>query len=77
MVNIKLFGALRLKCGISHMEVYSSSVKDACRLLSKATGFPEKDFKNCMFMINGQNARYSSKLEDGAELVFLTPSGGG
>ena len=52
-------------------------MRDACRLLSKATGFPEKEFKNCMFMINGKNAKYSSKLEDGDELVFLTPSGGG
>ncbi len=77
MVTIKLFGAMRLKCGIKIMEAYTDSVKDACRILSKATGFPEKDFKNCLFTINGQNAKYSSKLSDGDELVFLTPSGGG
>lgn len=77
MVKIKLFGSLRLKCGLPGMEVYTRSVKDACRLLSKATGFPVKEFKNCIIMVNGQNAKYTTALKPGDEVVFLAPSGGG
>jgi len=77
MIKIKLFGALRLKCGIAAMDVYAMNVKEACRLLSKATGYPEKEFKNCTFMINGKSVRYSAKLHDGDELTLMSPSGGG
>lgn len=77
MVTIRIFGALRLKCGMKGMEAYTDSVKDACRIVSKATGYPEKEFKHCLFMVNGQKVKYSAKLSDGDELVFLTPSGGG
>lgn len=77
MIKIKLFGALRLKCGLAGLEVYAGSVKEACRLLSKATGYPEKEFKNCTFMVNGKNVKYSAKLHEGDELMLLSPSGGG
>lgn len=77
MVKIKLYGTLRLKCGMSGMEVYTDSIKDACGLLSRATGVPEKEFRRCTFAVNGKKVKYAAKLSDGDELVFLTPSGGG
>lgn len=77
MVKIKLFGTVRMKCGMKEMEAYTDSVKDACRIVSLATGFPEKEFKNCTVVINGRRGKYSSSLKDGDELVFMSPSGGG
>lgn len=77
MVTIKIFGTLRLKCGLGNMEAYTDSVKDACRILALATGTPEKEFRHCTFAVNGKKVGLSAKLKDGDELVFLAPSGGG
>ena len=77
MVTIKIYGTLRLKCGLGQLETYTGSIKDACRLLALATGTPEKEFKHCTFAVNGKKVGFSAKLKDGDELVLLAPSGGG
>ena len=77
MVTIKVYGTLRLKCGLGQMEAYTDSIKDACRILALATGTAEKEFKHCKFAVNGKQVGYSTKLKDGDELVFLAPAGGG
>lgn len=77
MVTIKIYGTLRLKCGMGRLETYTDSIKDACRLLALATGTPEKEFRRCKFAVNGQKAGLGAKLNDGDELVLLAPSGGG
>lgn len=77
MVTIKLFGSLRLKTGFKEMQVYASSVSEACALMARATGWNLKEFKNCVFSLNGTQVKYSAKLKDGDELIFLSPSGGG
>ena len=77
MVTIKIYGTLRLKCGLGQMEAYTGSIKDACRILALATGTPEKEFKHCTFAVNGKKVPFGTSLKDGDELVFLAPSGGG
>jgi molybdopterin converting factor small subunit len=77
MVTIKIYGTLRLKCGLGYMETYTDTIKDACRLLSLATGTPEKEFRHCNFAVNGKKVGIGTKLSDGDELVLLAPSGGG
>lgn len=77
MVTIKLFGSLRLKTGFREMQAYASSISEACSLLARATGFDKKEFKNCLFVINGKRAGYSSSLKEGDELILMSPSGGG
>lgn len=77
MVTIKLFGSLRLKTGFKEMQAYASSVSEACGLLARATGYDKKEFKNCLFVINGRHAKYSSALNEGDELILMSPSGGG
>lgn len=77
MVTIKLFGSLRLKTGFKEMQAYASSVSEACALLARATGHDKKEFKNCLFVINGKQGKYSSVLAEGDELVLMSPSGGG
>ena len=75
MVTIKLFGSL--KTGFKEMEAYVASVKEACEIVARATGWAEKDFKRCAFMVNGKQSKLSSALKDGDELVLMAPSGGG
>jgi len=80
MVTIKLFGSLRLKTGCKGLEVSAAdvpAVKAACDLLAAETGHSIKEFKNCVFMINGKPGRLSSALKDGDELVLLAAAGGG
>lgn len=77
MVSIKLFGSLRLKTGFKGMEAYVSTVREACEVLARATGWDEKDFKRCVFMINGKQSKLSASLSEGDELVLMAPSGGG
>ena len=77
MITIKLFGSLRLKTGLKETQVRASSVSEACGLLADAAGRDKKEFKNCLFVINGSRGKYSSPLEDGDVLMLLSPSGGG
>ena len=80
MIKIKLFGSLRLKTGRKGLEADShniKTVKEACTLMADATGMTPAEFKNCVIMLNGKQAKISARLSDGDELVFLAPSGGG
>lgn len=77
MVSIKLFGSLRLKTGFKGMEAYVSTVKEACEVIARATGWEIRDFKRCVFMVNGKQSKLSAALCDGDELVLMAPSGGG
>lgn len=77
MVTVKMFGPLRLKTEFKNFSAELHSVREACAEMEKRTGFPEKEFKACVFMVNGTPAKIRTKLKDGDELVFLAPSGGG
>ena len=77
MVTIKLFGTLRLKTGCKGLEADISSVKEGCMALSDATGLPYKEIKKCIAVVNGKQSKLSTPLQDGDELAFFSPSGGG
>ena len=68
MIKIKLFGSLRLKTGCKGLEADSQnikSVKEACALMGEATGMTLAEYKNCVIMLNGKQAKISSKVERG------------
>jgi molybdopterin converting factor small subunit len=77
MVKIKLFGSLRLKTGLKELDADISRVKDAFPLLAQTTGHKEKEFKQCVMLINGKQVNANAMLLDGDELQLLTPAGGG
>lgn len=77
MVTIKLYGTLRLKTGCRSIEADVSTVKEGCEALSYATGLPYKEIKKCITVVNGIQSRLSAPLQDGDELAFFSPSGGG
>ena len=77
MVKIKLFGSLRLKTGLKELDADICRVKDAFPLLAEATGHKEKEFKQCVMLINGRQVNANAMLLDGDELQLLTPAGGG
>lgn len=80
MVTVKLFGTLRLKTGCKSLKVDASTVstvRQACDALAEATGFPSGEFRKCIIVINDAPTKLSAPLEDGDELTFFSPSGGG
>lgn len=77
MVKIKLFGSLRLKTGLKELDADIYRVKDAFPLLAEATGLKEKEFKQCVMLINGKQVKANAALQEGDELQLLTPAGGG
>ena len=77
MVKIKLFGTLRLKTGFKGTEADITSVREAWQLLSDMTGLPVKEFKKCIISVNGSQCKAGIKLQEGDELAFFSPSGGG
>lgn len=77
MATIKLFGTLRLKTGFKSMEAEITSVGEACELLARETGHSPKDFRKCVIAINGKPAKITASLQEGDEIGFFSPSGGG
>lgn len=77
MVSIKLFGTLRLKTGCKQVNAEISHVKEACDILAKETGLSPKEFKKCVIAVNGKPRNFHADLQDGDELAFFSPSGGG
>ena len=77
MVTIKLFGTLRLKTGCKGLEADVSTVKEGCEALSEVTGLPFKEIKRCIIVVNGKQSKMSAPLQEGDELAFFSPSGGG
>lgn len=77
MVTIKLFGTLRLKTGCKALTADVADVKAACRLLAEETGMAAKDFRKCVIAVNGKPCKISAALQEGDEVSFFSPSGGG
>ena len=77
MINVKIYGSLRLRYGLKEMSFYADSVKEACLLLARATGADVREFKKCSFFVNGKEVTVGSVLRSGDELVLLAPPQGG
>lgn len=77
MIKIKLFGTLRLKTGFKEIEADITTIRQAQTLLSEKTKLPAKEFKKCVIALNGSPCKASVKLQDGDELTFFSPAGGG
>jgi len=77
MVTIKLFGTLRLKTGCKVVTAEVSDVKAACQLLAEETGLAAKEFRRCVIAVNGKPSKNSAVLQEGDEVSFFSPSGGG
>lgn len=77
MITIKLFGTLRLKTGCKTVDADVSTVREACEALSEATGLPFKEIRKCIAVVNGTQVKLSTPLQEGDELAFFSPSGGG
>ena len=76
MVNVKLFGLLRLDSGIRERELEATTMGEV-RLHLIAAGIREKDLDGCVILINGKSGNRRSKLTDGDTVVLMSPVAGG
>ena len=75
MIQVRIFGLLRLDSGISRLELEGGTVGE---VLSRLPGeLEEKKIKRCTVIVNGKTATRRTKLNDGDEITILSPVAGG
>ena len=82
MVNVKVFGLLRLDSGIKNFTVEAERVKDIYPVLTQLaqqnnSPITIKNIKSCAVLVNGQQADKNTKLCDGDEVIFMSMVAGG
>ncbi len=78
MITVKVFGLLRLDSGIRELTLEAGTiqeVKDA--LLAASVRITKRDIDGCVIFINGKPGSKRSKLEDGDQVVLMSPVAGG
>lgn len=74
MVQVKIFGVVRLKTGVGSFE---TNVKTLRELLGIIPGLSRKEAGDLVVLVNGKPAPKSYRLKDGDEVSLLSPAGGG
>lgn len=78
MITVKLMGLLRLDSGIKELSLEAGSVKQLYDMLSERyEKLGPKQLNGCLVFINGRQGSKRSKLEDGDELILMSPVAGG
>lgn len=77
MVKAKLFGLVRLNAGIASLQVDANQVSGVIEKIAATGKVDSKDLKQCTILVDGKQVNLKTKLRDGAEVVFLSPVGGG
>ena len=82
MVNVKLFGLLRMDSGIKEFTSQAIKVKELYAELIQLSAkqgniITEKNIKSCAVLVNGQQADKNTRLKDGDQVIFMSMVAGG
>lgn len=81
MVKVRFFGMARINFDKKGFETEAATVKELVHKVAEATGIDEKEAKQYLIYVNEVNIdklnRFRTKLHDGDEVLFLSPSSGG
>lgn len=84
MVNVKLFGLLRLDTGLKELNVDVETVKDIYPLILEETKklnpdskINKKDLDGCIVVLNNVQVSKNAKLKDGDSVMLMSPVCGG
>ena len=84
MIQVKLFGLLRLDTGLKELKANAKSVKDLYPLilqeakkLNPATTVSAKDIDGCIVVVNNVQCSKHAKLKDGDVVMLMSPVCGG
>lgn len=82
MITVKFFGLLRVNNNIKQLRVKEGTVRQVLdEVMRLHPSITEQQLKQAIMVINKKqitgNKRFSIKLKEGDELVFLSPASGG
>jgi len=84
MITVKLFGVLRLDCGIKELRLEASDVRELYKKLlgeirsaDPASRVTAKDLEGCIVVINGVEGKKNSRLAQGDTVMLMSPVCGG
>lgn len=78
MITVKLLGLLRLDSGIRELTLEADSMKEVyTALLARSDRITPKKLNGCVILINSRQGSKRSKLEDGDQVVLMSPVAGG
>lgn len=78
MITVKLMGLLRLESGIREVKLQAGSVKELYEaLMRQSDTVTRRKLDGCVIFINGKQGSRRSRLEDGDEVILMSPVAGG
>ena len=84
MINVRLYGVIRVDTGIRELSVDASSVREllptvAAELarLAPEKAPTERELRACLVTVNGKAANYRAKLHDGDTVNLIPAAAGG
>lgn len=84
MINVKLYGLLRVESGVRELWVDADSLKTLYPLvwaelqrLAPAADISEAKLRGSIAAVNGKQVRPSGKLHDGDVVMLIPPGAGG
>ena len=84
MVNVRLFGVIRVDTGVKELSVEVASVRElipavAAELtrLAPERAPTERELRACLVTVNGKAANYRTRLHDGDAVSLIPAAAGG
>jgi molybdopterin converting factor small subunit len=82
MITVKFFGLISIDSNIRKLTARAGTVAEVIKeILQQCPNLSEKQLKAAVIVINSKQItgikRFTTSLQDGDELVFLTPASGG
>jgi molybdopterin converting factor small subunit len=82
MVKVKFYGLLRLTYKVSIVEEEAKDVNELIEILAKKIeGLTVNELRDSLIFVQGTNImklkKYHTKLNDGDEVLFMSPVAGG
>lgn len=82
MITVKFFGLISIDSNVKNLSAKAGTVAEVIKeILQQCPNISERQLKDAVIVINSKQIsgikRFTTYLQDGDELVFLTPSSGG
>ena len=77
MINVQLYGVVRLKTGVAKLELDENQVKTLRDLKGMLPGISRKEANDLLVLVNGSRVKNHYRFCDGDLVIFLSPAGGG
>jgi MoaD family protein len=82
MIKVRFFGLIRSKVGVNSIEISVNTVDEALKLISNNyENIKLSTLKNSLIFVNSVDIRnlrmFKSALEEGDEVMILSPTAGG